>query len=345
MSEVRVRRAGPVGRITLARPRALNALTRDMGARIGDALALWRDDAAVTMLVIDAEGDRAFCSGGDIEAIHAALKQGDAGHARGFWAEEYRLNRALFEYPKPVAAFLQGYTMGGGVGLGCHASHRVVGATSRIAMPECGIGLVPDAGGSLLLARAPGHLGEYLGLTGARMGPGDAIHAGFADCFVPEDRWPALIGRIEATGDPTEIARTAGAAPPSAMADSHDLFAACFAAADVAAIHAALDGWSGVTAESARAAIDRNAPLSMACALRLIRDARETDDIRAALAAEYRFTFRAIAGADFPEGIRAQIIDKDRSPRWSLPAGPDDVAALLASLGADELDLSDGDRA
>jgi enoyl-CoA hydratase len=169
----------------LNRPAALNALTWEMCTPDrGRAGRLGRDDA-VAMLVIDAAGEKAFCAGGDIAEMYATGTAGDFDYGRRFWADEYRMNAKLFNFPKPVATFLQGFTMGGGVGVGCHASHRIVCDTSRIAMPECGIGLVPDVGGSLILARAPGRLGEYLGVTAARMGPGDAIYAGFADYLVP----------------------------------------------------------------------------------------------------------------------------------------------------------------
>jgi enoyl-CoA hydratase/carnithine racemase len=199
--DIAIRKEGRAGRITLARPRALNALTWEMCLAIEAALDGWRDDAEVALLVIDAEGERAFCAGGDVAAVHARAVAGDHDYGRRFWTDEYRMNAKLFNFPRPVASFMQGFVMGGGVGVGGHASHRVVGESAQVAMPECGIGLVPDVGGSLLLARAPGRLGEYLGVTGARMGPGDAIHAGFADYFVPEAAWEALKAELCATGD------------------------------------------------------------------------------------------------------------------------------------------------
>ncbi len=178
MTDIDIRQQGRAGRITLNRPKALNALTYDMIRAIEAALDAWRDDDAVKLILIDAIGDRAFCAGGDIADLYRTGTAGDFAYGQQFWRDEYRMNAKLAEYPKPVVSFLQGFTMGGGVGVGCHASHRIVGDTSQIAMPECGIGLVPDVGGSLILARAPGHLGEYLGLTASRMGPGDAIHVG-----------------------------------------------------------------------------------------------------------------------------------------------------------------------
>ncbi|MEP5200774.1 MAG: enoyl-CoA hydratase/isomerase family protein, partial [Paracoccaceae bacterium] len=154
---ISIRKTGRAGRITLQREKALNAVTWEMIRKISAILPIWAQDDTVDVVVIDAEGERAFSAGGDIAEIYAALVAGDFETPRRFWREEYQMNAMLFHFPKPVVTFLQGYTMGGGVGVGCHASHRVVGTSSRIAMPECSIGLVPDIGGSLLLAHAPGH--------------------------------------------------------------------------------------------------------------------------------------------------------------------------------------------
>ena len=165
-AEIHIRKEGRAGRITLDRPKALNALTYDMALAIGAALDQWRDDGAVDLVIIDALGDKAFCAGGDIQKLYDTGRAGDFAYGRRFWADEYRLNARIAEYPKPYVALMQGFVMGGGVGISCHGSHRIVCASTRIAMPECGIGLVPDVGGSLLLARAPGRLGEYVGCTG-----------------------------------------------------------------------------------------------------------------------------------------------------------------------------------
>src|SRR6056300_1702778 len=176
MTDIHIRITGRAGRITLNRPKALNALTYDMCLAMEQALLAWRDDPAVDMVVIDATGDRAFCAGGDIADLYASGLRGDYAYGQTFWAAEYRLNALIYHYPKPYIAFMQGFTMGGGVGISCHGSHRIVGETSQIAMPECGIGLIPDVGGSYILACAPGYLGEYLGLTAARMAAADAIY-------------------------------------------------------------------------------------------------------------------------------------------------------------------------
>ena len=205
MSDINIRVAGHAGRITLTRPKALNALTYDMCLAIDAALKDWAGNDNVRLVVIDAEGEKAFCAGGDIAEMYYTGTKGNYDYGRKFWRDEYRMNARISEYPKPVVGFLQGFTMGGGVGVGCHGSHRVVGESSQISMPEAGIGLVPDVGGSLLLALAPGRLGEYLGITAARMNAGDAVFAGFADHFIPEDQWPALIAALEETGDAAQL--------------------------------------------------------------------------------------------------------------------------------------------
>lgn len=337
--DLHVRTEGRAGRITLARPRALNAMTYAMCTRIEAALDGWRDDPEVALVILDAEGDKAFCAGGDIAELYATGTAGDYEYGRRFWRDEYRLNAKIAEFPKPVISFMQGFTMGGGVGLGCHASMRVVGETSQIAMPECGIGLVPDIGGSFLLARAPGRLGAYLGLTGARMGAGDAIHVGFADLFLPEDEWQDAIGKLAETGAPDGLVSAAVPAP----APQIDLKAAdrLFAAGRLEEIRSALEAEDSPFAQVAAKALARNAPLSMACTLEILRRLRETGPtIRAALELEYRFTHRAMQKGDFLEGIRAQIIDKDRNPKWQYPDGavPDTaVAAMLTPLGTQTL--------
>ena len=341
MADVLIRREGRAGRITLNRPAALNALTYAMCLEIDRALIAWADDPEVALVVIDAEGERAFCAGGDIAEMYATGTRGDFGYGRRFWADEYRMNARIAEYPKPVVSFLQGFTMGGGVGAGCHGSHRIVGESSQVAMPECGIGLVPDVGGSYLLATAPGRLGEYLGTTGARMGPADAILAGFADRFVPEADWPALKARLVGTGDAGAVEAAAQEAPAGRLAALRPDVDALFAGATLADIAGTLKATETAFAADALKALGRASPLSAACTVEMIRRLRAAPTMRRALAMEYRFTFRSMEHADFIEGIRAAIIDKDRSPRWRH-AGPgtvpaEDVERMLAPLGAEDL--------
>jgi enoyl-CoA hydratase len=341
MSDIDIRLQGRAGRITLTRPAALNALTYEMVRAIDAALDRWRDDPAVALILLDAEGDKAFCAGGDIAELYARGKAGDLAYGRQFWADEYRMNAKMAEYPKPIVSLMQGFTMGGGVGIGCHAGHRVVGESSRIAMPECGIGLVPDVGGSLLLARAPGRLGAYLGLTAARMEAGDAILAGFADQFVPQAAWPDLIATLCATGDAAAVARVSEKAPQGPLSALMPQIDRLFARDDLPGTLAALRGDDSPFAADALKAVTRNSPLAMACTLEMLTRLREPGTtIRSALDLEYRVTWRAMERGDFLEGIRAAIIDKDRKPVWkhspdTLPATA--VSEMLAPLGADAL--------
>ncbi|MDX5413964.1 MAG: enoyl-CoA hydratase/isomerase family protein [Rhodobacterales bacterium] len=343
MSEIDIRIEGRAGRITLNRPAALNALTYDMVLAVEAALDAWRDDAAVALVVLDAAGEKAFCAGGDIADLYASGKAGDFAYGRRFWADEYRLNAKLAEYPKPIVSLMQGFTMGGGVGLGCHVSHRVVGESSRIAMPECGIGLVPDVGGSLLLARAPGRLGAYLGLTAARMEAGDAIMAGFADHFVPQAAWPGLIATLCDTGDAEAVARVSEKAPQGPLSALMPQIDRLIAGETLGEVVAALRADGSAFAADTLKAITRNSPLAMACTIEMLSRLRAPGTtIRDALDLEYRVTARAMEQGDFLEGIRAAIIDKDRKPVWkhdieTLPATA--VSEMLAPLGKDALSL------
>lgn len=334
MTDILIRKEGRAGRMTLNRPQALNALTLGMCHAIDAALRDWRDDPDVDLVILDAEGPRAFSAGGDIAEMYATGMRGDFAYGRQFWRDEYRMNARLFEFPKPTVSFLQGFTMGGGVGAGCHAGLRIVGETSQIAMPECGIGLIPDVGGMMMLARAPGRLGEYLGTTGARMGPADAILAGFADVFLPEADWPEVKAAMIATG---RAELPASPPPPGRLAGLRAAIDAHFAGQTLGDIVRSLRADDSAFAADALAALQRSAPLSMACTIEALHRLGDTPDIRRALEMEYRFTFRAMEQADFLEGIRAAIIDKDRTPRWRH-AAPDavpvaEVARLLMPLG------------
>ncbi|MGR3501433.1 enoyl-CoA hydratase/isomerase family protein [Pseudaestuariivita sp.] len=334
MSDIDIRIEGRAGRITLTRPQALNAMTYDMCLAIEAALDAWRSDNSVALVLFDAAGDRAFCAGGDIAEMYATGTAGDFEYGRTFWRDEYRLNAKLFEYPKPVVSFLQGFTMGGGVGIGCHGTHRIVGDTSQIAMPECGIGLVPDVGGSLMLALAPGRLGEYLGTSGALMGPGDAIYASFADHYLPEEAWEDAKAKIIETGDPDAVAWSpAPDAPLHALQPDIDRHFGGETLGDIARSLAAEDS---DFARDTLKKLSRNAPLAMASCVEIVHRVRANPGIRSALDQEFRYTYRAMEQGDFLEGIRAAIIDKDRSPKWaheSISAlGQMDVTHMLMPL-------------
>ena len=341
--DILIRRDGRAGRITLNRPKALNALTYEMCLAVAAVLENWRRDDGIDLLILDATGDKAFCAGGDIAEMYRSGMDGDYDFGRRFWRDEYRMNAALAEYPKPVVSLMQGFTMGGGVGLGGHASHRVVGESSRISMPECGIGFVPDVGGSYLLARAPGRLGEYLGMTAARMGPGDAIHAGFADSFLPEADWPDLIAELTRTGNATITATAASPTPASPLAAQQARIDRLFDHGDLAGLVNALQKDDSDFAADTLKSLSRNAPLSLAVTLEMLRRLRAGAlMIRSALELEFRVSWRIMEHGDFLEGIRAAIIDKDRNPRWryglsDVPA--DAVTQMLAPLGQHTLNF------
>lgn len=331
---------GRAGRITLTRPRALNALTPAMSHAIERALLDFAEDPVVDLVLVDAEGERAFCAGGDIAEIYRHAITGDIGFARRFWADEYRMNALTARLGKPYVALAHGIVMGGGVGISGHGSHRVVREDSRIAMPECMIGLIPDVGGTFLLSEAPGCLGEYLGLTGTRMGPGEAIHCGFADHFVPGEAWPDLVRVLVETGDVARIADFEAPAPMSSLAPLAGEIDAAFDGADLPEILSRLPdtGWG----RGVRITLERQSALSMACTLHLVRAARAEPGLEKALARELRCTWRCISDGDLLEGIRAAVIDKDRDPRWRYSLAQDlspRVAEMLAPLGPDELQL------
>ncbi|MDW4496780.1 enoyl-CoA hydratase/isomerase family protein [Sulfitobacter sp. D35] len=344
MSDIDIRKSGRAGRITLTRPKALNALSYEMCLDIERALDAWRADNEVALVILDAEGDRAFCAGGDIAEMYRTGTQGDYAYGRRFWADEYRMNAKIEAYPKPVVSLMYGFVMGGGVGIGCHGSHRIVGETSRIAMPECGIGLVPDVGGSYLLARAPGFVGTYLGTTGARMDAADALRVGFADFFVPQEAWPGLIAALEEHGDAQVIPAAARATGPGALAEIASEIDAHFDATDLAAILESLQTSESEFAKKAATALRAASPLSVACTIEILRRLRaDGPSMAAALDLEYRFTARAMEHGDFLEGIRAAIIDKDRAPHWrheTADVPTDDVRRMLEPLEDGALDLA-----
>ena len=344
MVDIDIRIEGKIGRITLNRPKAMNALTYEMCLQIETALDDWRDAAAVKLILIDATGDRAFCAGGDIADMYASGLRGDYEYGRKFWRDEYRMNAKIFTYPKPVISMMQGFTMGGGVGVGCHGSHRIVDESSQIAMPECGIGLVPDVGGSMILANAPGRLGEYIGTTGIRLGAEDAIFAGFADCFVAKNEWPALVSGLIETGD-LNLIKAASTIPNGGilkpqLADINNYFSGDTLANVVQSLTASNSDFAAKSLKF----LKRNAPLSMGCTVEMVHRLRSCKDIRTALEMEYRFTHRSMQHADFIEGIRAAIIDKDRKPKWKHSLADNitkDVANMLMPLGADTLEFKE----
>jgi enoyl-CoA hydratase len=324
-----IRREGRAGRITLNRPRALNALSYPMVAPMVAALRAWATDPAVALVILDGAGDRGLCAGGDVVSIYHGFKQGN-DVARRFWAEEYVLNALIGSYPKPLVAIQDGIVMGGGIGLSGHASYRVVTERSMLAMPETAIGLIPDVGGTYLLSRAPGEIGAFLGLTGHRMNAGDALYAGFSDTCIASNEIPALIASLVTSSDPVSalIAERAIAPPPSPLADNREMIDRAFSKASVEAIRDALASEPGDLAAKAVKSIAPFSPLALKTTLAAIRNARSLPSLERALEIEYRLALRLYTRGEFAEGIRALLIDKDRKPAWN-PATLEMVDAVL----------------
>lgn len=332
-------REGGLGTITLNRPEAINAVDLDMIVAIRGVLDAWREDTDVQVVLFDAAGERGFCSGGDVRRLHAALAQGNPAGADAFFRGEYTMNAAIDEYPKPVVAFADGVTMGGGIGIAGHADIRVVTERSQLAMPETRLGFTPDAGGSWLLGRAPGRLGEFLALTSWTMGPADAVHAGFADHVVPAANLASLREALTTRADPstpTELVLLFDETPePGPIQTARPWIDDAFAADTVPEILDRLralaeDGIADGDEVSPAAALDaigRRAPVSVIVSLAAVRSSRARPGLRAALEQEYGLVSWFMATQpDMVEGIRAQLVDKDRSPRWR-PSSLDEVPA------------------
>lgn len=332
-----------IGHLTLNRPRAINALSHEMVGLMQSALDAWADDPAVRVVVIDGAGDRGLCAGGDIVAIYSDARAGGTASI-DYWAAEYRLDATIADYTKPVVALMDGIVMGGGVGISTHASHRVVEEGSTIAMPEVGIGFVPDVGGLFLLARAPGQLGLHAALTGHRMSPADAIHLGFADTLVPRERRVELLTGLASGDVDATLAQLAVAPGPSALATERGWIDVAYAHDSVEDVLAALESCAGDGPERARTVLTRSSPTSLKVTLRSFREAAGDPDLHTALTRDLRIAARCLSGHDFAEGIRAQVIDKDRNPRWqpaTLPEVSEDaVDAYFAPLGDRDLDLA-----
>jgi enoyl-CoA hydratase len=344
--EVIIRIEGAAGRITLNRPKALNALTHAMVRAIAPALTQWRDDERVRHVVIDGAGERAFCAGGDIRAVYDMIPI-DPELARGYWRDEYRLNAMIARYPKPFVAFVDGFCLGGGVGLACHGSHRIVTERAQVGMPETAIGFTPDVGGSWLLAYAPGHAGEYMAATVYRMNAADAIYAGFADALVSSQDREAFIQALCSGAPADDTMRKFSVQPrPSDLAAQQARIDRAFGAATIQEAVGRLAGAKEVWEEEALKKIVAHSPLSLTAAHYSVRQARGHACVEESIDHEYRFAHRCVHLHDFREGVRALIVDKDGKPQWR-PACLDEVKqsdaeALFAPLGADELGLFPG---
>jgi enoyl-CoA hydratase len=322
--EVIARVEGRVGRLTLNRPKALHSLTTVMCLAISSALLTWREDPGVELILIDHAGERGFCAGGDIRMMaEAGRSDPDAGAA--FFLAEYRMNELLQRYPKPVAAVMDGVTMGGGVGLSVYARYRVANERTLFAMPESGIGLFPDVGMGWVLSRLPGEFGTWLALTGARLKAADCLHLGLCTHYVESGKVEALKALLVQApeGAAKSLARFSSDPGPAPLAGKQKALDALFGHDTVEAIVEALKAGSSWAQEQA-AVLATKSPTTMKVALRELREAREKTSFADEIALEYRLACRIICTPDFQEGVRAVVIDKDNAPRWS-PARLEDV--------------------
>jgi enoyl-CoA hydratase len=348
--EILFEKRGCAGLVTLNRPKALNALTLDMVRALHPKLIEWANDPQVERVLVRAAGEKAFCAGGDIRKLFDWGKAGDP-MALTFYSEEYRLNTYIKRYPKPYVALIDGIDMGGGVGVSVHGSHRIAGDRTMFAMPETGIGLFPDVGGTYFLPRLPGKVGNWLALTGARLGQADAVETGVATHAVASEKFEALTEALCEANTLDEVLESFSQPPSGAtVPELQSVIDRCFSGDTVEEILEKLDAETGALAEwaaKAAATIRTKSPTSLKIALRQMQ-VGATSDFEDCMRTEFRIVSRVLKGHEFFEGVRAVIIDKDNAPKWqpdSLAGVAEaDVDAFFAPLGDEELDLTGLDR-
>ena len=334
---------GRIGRLTLNRPKALNALDLPMIRIMTKALLGWRADAAIAGVVVDAVGEKAFCAGGDILALTGVRKDGDATPAE-FYAEEYRLNTLIKEYPKPYVAMIDGIVMGGGVGISVHGTRRICGDKTLFAMPETGIGFYPDVGGTYFLPRLEGKVGTWLALTGARLKAADAFALGIATDYAPSDQHGQILARlIEDTAVSEDIGpiidSLTGLPGAGGVQDHKAQIDAAFAADSVEDILARLEADGSDWALKQIKNLNSKSPTALKVTLRQMGEGQSLD-FRAAMRMELGLSVKFVAGHDFTEGVRALLVDRDNTPNWqpdSLSAVSEDmVAGYFVPLAEDQ---------
>ncbi len=340
-SEVLACVEGHAGIISLNRPAAIHALTHGMCSAMIAALLAWRDDDAVACVIVDHAEGRGFCAGGDVALLRqSALSDGGAG-GRAFFRDEYRLNHLLFTYAKPVVAFMDGITMGGGVGISQPAKFRVATEATRFAMPETGIGLFPDVGGGWYLSRLPGRIGQFLALTGARLDGAECLWTGLATHYLPHDDLADAKARLIAGHDPAGVLTALSVHAPPARIEGHvrDI-ARHFASDRLEDVLASLAGDDGIWAARELATLRTKSPQACKVSLRQLAEAAHIASFAENMALEYRIAARVLMLPDFAEGVRALLVDKDNAPRWNpaKPEGVDDARldAIFAPLPAAE---------
>ncbi|QPQ56031.1 enoyl-CoA hydratase/isomerase family protein [Allosphingosinicella flava] len=326
MSDVLTFIDGKVGRIRLNRPKAIHALTKDMCSAMIAALMEWRDDPGVETVIIDHAEGRGFCAGGDVRML-AESGSSDGADARAFFHEEYRLNHLLFTYAKPVVAFMDGITMGGGVGISQPAKYRVATENTRFAMPETAIGLFPDVGGGWYLSRLPGRVGQFLALTGARMDGAECHYLGLATHYIPAEKLEDVKAQIVVKPDRIEgILGTAGATAPDAkIAGNLIAINRHFASDRLEDILASLEGDESEWAQTELVTLRSKSPQACKVSLRQLAEGARMTDFADEMRMEYRIATHVVQRPDFAEGVRAVLIDKDNQPKWN-PDTPEGVS-------------------
>lgn len=339
--ELIVRREGAAGFLSLNRPKAIHALTVEMDHAMTEALLAWRDDPEVKVVILDHAEGRGFCAGGDVNLVRqSALTDGGVA-GRKFFYEEYQLNHLMFTYPKPIVAFVDGITMGGGVGISQPATFRVATENTRFAMPETGIGLFPDVGGGWYLSRLQGRLGQFLALTGARLDGSESLWAGLATHYLPADRLAEAKARIAAGHEPQGVLAALAVTPPEPrIAANAALIAKHFASDRLEDIVASLEADDSEWAAKELATLRGKSPQACKVSLRQLAEAAKLDSFADNMALEYRIAARTLMLPDFAEGVRALLVDKDNAPKWN-PATPEGVTdelldTIFASLPAQE---------
>lgn len=333
---------GGLGVITLNRPKAVNALSYNMIGLLGEALTEFEHNDAVHAVLIRGSGDRGLCAGGDVVSLHKNAVDNDLAGAAPFFREEYTVNHRIYTYPKPYIAIMNGLVLGGGVGVSVPGSHRVATDSTRLGMPEVGIGFSPDVGGPHYLANTPGNLGNYIALTTAHISGADAVYTGMADVRVPDEHLDALITRLETITGPEQVdAILAEFNEPSEslLEQEFTWIDETFGATTVEEILAGVEAVAAQeneVAQQAHKALLRHSPLGLKVTLEAIRRASKLT-LAETLAQDLRTTMHAVAGTELAEGIRAQLIDKDRDPQWN-PAHLEEVTDEVVQAFFDPVD-------
>lgn len=342
VSDVHLHVHGAVGHVSLNRPKALHALTQAMCEAMSERLLAWRSDPAIETVLIDHAEGRGFCAGGDVMQVRQSSLE-DAGRTgRAFFHAEYRLNHLLFTYPKPVVAFMDGVTMGGGVGISQPAQFRVATQNTLFAMPEGAIGLFPDVGAGWYLPRLRGRTGAFMALTGARLDGGECLWAGLATHYLPADSLAEAKARIIAAPHTIGqiLADFSTEPPPARIAGNADRIDRLFASDSLEGIIAALEADGSEWAAKELQAVTTKCPATAKVALRQFAEGLARSDFADEMRAEYRIAARMMLRPDFAEGVRAVLVDKDNAPSWN-PATPEGATgemldAIFAPLPADE---------